>query len=437
MSQAIDNLCWWSLGSICPEFYRLFLKVCELMRIALIGCNEDSLHIARAIAAAAAHSVVSIHNADEYRVQLSELAPAAVWSEHWEALLVSGEVDAVVVAGHDDSIVFEDQCRKLVQASVPVIATHPLSDSLFAYELEMMREEVGGTIIAFVPGFGHPAFERIAQLIGAGESSEIGMAEQLVIERHLPARDRASVLRVLAQDVTLQRQLIGQISSINAVGAEPGDALLQNLAVNVTGTSEVVGRWSVGPATDAHTQTVTLVGSRGTAIVTAYEASRPWTCRVGSEQHEFEVHDDVAAAIEALERSNSNRDVATEWEPVCHDLDAVEQIERSLRRKRTIEFRRDAQNEEGAFKGIMSAGGCVVLMLALLILMIFAVVEGFRMPLIDAAAIRESGEAVPRAHLLFRLWPVYPLAAFLLLQFLLFIAKKPKDAADKPSREQA
>ena len=116
----------------------------------------------------------------------------------------------------------------------------------------------------------------------------------------------------------------------------------------------------------------------------------------------------------------------TEWESVCHDLDAVEQIERSLRRKRTIEFRRDAQNEEGAFKGIMSAGGCVVLMLALLLLMIFAVVEGFRMPLIDAEAVRASGEPVHRTHVLLRLWPVYPLAAFLLLQFLVFVAKKPK-----------
>ncbi|MCA9122842.1 MAG: hypothetical protein H6822_30545 [Planctomycetaceae bacterium] len=407
------------------------------MRFALIGCNEDSLHIARMIAGSTSNSVVSIHNAIDYHEQLTHLAPAAVWSDHWEALLAGGDVDAVVIARHDDSIVFEDQCRKLVQASIPILAVHPLSDSLFTYELEMMREEVGGTIIAFAPGFGHPAFERMAQLIAAGESSEIGIAEQLVIERHLPNRDRAGVLRVLAQDITLQRRLIGQISSISAVGAEPGDATLQNLSVNVTGTSDVVGRWSVGPATDDRTQTITLVGSRGTATLTARTASRPWTFCVGSEQHEFGIHDDVAAAIEALEQAVSGRVVSDEWESVCHDLDAVEQIERSLRRKRTIEFRRDAQNEEGAFKGIMSAGGCVVLMLALLILMIFAVVEGFRMPLIDAEAVRESGQAVPRAHMLLRLWPVYPLAAFLLLQFLLFIAKKPKTAADKIREDNA
>lgn len=398
----------------------------EPMRIALIGCNDDTLGFVRAIVRSGVHSVASIQNADAHREKLSDLVPGAVWSEHWEALLVSGEADAVIVSQHADTIVFEDQCRKLVQAGVPLVAMHPLSDSLFAYELEMMREEAGGVILAFASGFGHPAFRHLADLIDAGESSEIGVAEQLVIERHLPARDRASVLNVLAQDITLQRQLIGQITSLNATGAEPGDALLPNLSVNVTGTSKVIARWSVGPAMDVRTSTITLVGARGTAIVTAYDGSRPWALRVGSEQRELGPHEDAIAAIEWLQRAIVNRERGSEWEAVCHDLDAKEQIERSLRRKRTIEFRRDAQNEEGAFKGIMSAGGCVVLMLALFLLMIFAVVEGFRMPLIDAEAVRQSGEPVHRAHLLIRLWPVYPLAAFLLLQFLVFVAKKPK-----------
>ncbi|MDA1050841.1 MAG: hypothetical protein O3C40_10230 [Planctomycetota bacterium] len=402
------------------------------MRFALIGCNDDSLRIVRAIAGSGVHSIASIHNADAFREPLGRLAPAAVWSDNWESLLVAEQADAVIVTSHADAIVFEDQCRKLVQANVPIIVSHPIGDSLFAYELEMMREEARSIMLAFAPRFGHPAFERLARLIEQGESSDIGIAEQLVIERQLPARDRASVLRVLAQDITLQRQLIGQISSINAIGAEAGDASLSNLAVNVTGTSNVIGRWSVGPATDDRTSTITLVGSRGTAVVTAYAAGRPWSLRVGSQQSEFESHDDGSAAIERLQRAIAKSDSPSDWESLCHDLDATEQIERSLRRRRTIELRRDAQNEEGAFKGIMSAGGCLLLVLALLFLMVFAVVEGFRMPMIDAEAVREmreSGEAVPRMHVLLRLWPVYPLAAFLLLQFLLFVAKKSKVAS--------
>ncbi len=403
------------------------------MRFALIGCNADSLRIVRAIAASEQHAIFGIHNADEYREQLSPLTPSASWSEHWEGLLVSEQVDTVVVSPHPDAIVFEDQCRKLVQAGVPIIVSHPIGDSLFAYELEMMREEAGGTILAYSPGFGHPAFERLADLIEQGEASEIGVPEQLVIDRHLPARDRLAVLHVLAQDVTLQRHLMGQISSISAVGAEPGDKSLSNLAVHVTGTTDVIGRWSVGPTTDDRVATITLVGTSGTATVSAYAGDRPWTLRSGSTEHEFESHDDAGACIKSLERVLADASSESDWEAVCHDLDATEQIERSLRRKRTVEFRRDAQNEEGAFKGIMSAGGCLVLMLALLLLMAFAIVEGFRMPMVDAGALRESGEPVQRMHVLLRLWPVYPLVAFLLMQLLVFIAKRPK--AEAPSDE--
>ncbi|MBC8351799.1 MAG: hypothetical protein H8E66_07405 [Planctomycetes bacterium] len=399
------------------------------MRFALIGCNDDSLRMVRAIADSKLHAIASIHNADEYREQLTHLAPSAISSEHWESLLVSGEVDAVLVSPHSDAIVFEDQCRKLVQAGVPIIISHPIGDSLFAYELEMMREEARGAIFAYSPGFGHPAFAQLAQLIEQGESSDIGAVEQLVIERHMSMRDRSSVLHVLAQDITLQRQLAGQISSIGAVGAEPGDTSLANLAVHVTGTTAVIGRWSVGPVTDDREATITLVGTRGTAVVTAYAADRNWTLCVGSIEHEFDSHDDASRCIDQLEQVIAESALPPDWEAVCHDLDAMEQIERSLRRKRTIEFRRDAQNEEGAFKGIMSAGGCVVLMLALLLLMAFAIVEGFRMPMIDAGAVQESGEEVSRMHVLLRLWPVYPLAAFLLLQLLVFIAKKPKTGA--------
>lgn len=425
----------------------------DSMRLALIGCDNDVLRVVDAIGESSEHALVAVHNADAWRDQLVAAAPTADWSDEWEGLLAQRELDAVIVAKHDDSLVFEDQCRKLVQASIPLIVSHPLSDSLFAYELEMMREEVGGVIKTFMPGFQHPAFDRLAELIAQGDSSPIGTVEQIAIERFFPSRDRDSVFRTLAQDITLQRQLIGQISSINAIGAEHTDSSWANVAVNVTGTSEVVGRWSVSPETDDRTATFTLVGSRGKAVVTVRNQHRDWSLSIGDDEQQFDSHNDGIAVVEAVHQVKRGRESfsdyavsrlqigspkktpapftstdTSEWEAVCHDLDATEQIHRSLRRKRTVELRRDSQNEEGAFKGIMSAGGCVMLMLAFLILMAFAIFEGFRMPTIDAGALRESGEPVPRMHVLLRLWPVYPLAAFLVMQFLVFIAKKPSAA---------
>ncbi len=51
---------------------------------------------------------------------------------------------------------------------------------------------------------------------------------------------------------------------------------------------------------------------------------------------------------------------------------------------------------------------------------VFAIFEGFRLPLLDPAPEHEP----ERWPLLVRLWPVYPLLAFLALQLLLTVARK-------------
>ncbi len=399
------------------------------MRLALLGCDHDTWRIVRAIGMSSEHSLASIHHADEFRDRLIQVAPDAQWLDHWEALLISGEVDAVIVTPHGDTLVFEDQLRKLVQAKVPLIVVHGWRDALLAYELEMMREEAGGLILPFFPGWGHPALARVADILSQGESSPVGQPEQIVMERYLTQRDRSNVLAALARDISIVRRLIGQITSISAVGGEPGDTSLPHLSVSLTGTTDVAGRWSVAPATEGVAARLTLVGSQGTVVITAHDESQRWTLRIGNEtapNETFESFDEARAILEQLDRERSVLPRDASWGAICHDLDAAEQVERSLRRKRTIELRRDSQNEEGAFKGIMSAGGCLLLTLALVVLMVFALIEGIRLPLLDTATVSDVASPVTRTHLLIRLWPVYPLVAFLLLQFLVFVAKQPK-----------
>ena len=76
----------------------------------------------------------------------------------------------------------------------------------------------------------------------------------------------------------------------------------------------------------------------------------------------------------------------------------------------------------------MAVGGCGLLLLTLVILIIGSVVEGLqlprRRPVPEAAenAVEESYTETPAAEpgypLWLRLWPVYPFALFLLLQLL-------------------
>ena len=396
------------------------------MRLALLGCNGESLRIIRAIAATSAHRVATIHDAEPYRKVLAELVPQAIWEAHWETLLVSGEVDAVIASCHDDVDAYEDQLRKLAQAAVPIIVTHPLHDSLLAYELEMIREDVDGAIVPFAAGIEHPALAQLAGLIACGEDSAVGRAEQIVFERFLSDRSRRAVFDQLARDVTLSRSLIGDITSVNATGDASQATTILNLAVNLCGADDLFARWSVAPAVEERNATITVVGASGRAAVIVKESSEDWQFKPSSSTQSAEAfggyHEELAV-LERLQETLEHKRPST-WEAICHDLEVAELAERSLRRKKTIEIRRDSQNEEGTFKGLMAAGGCVILMLTFLFLIVFAVVEGFRMPLIDSAALHHDTAPVERSPFLLRIWPVYPFVAFLLLQCFLLVAKR-------------
>lgn len=405
------------------------------MQLALIGSNDETLRFARSIAVSDGHNVQQILHADHHRNELFDLAPAATWPEHWEELLLAGEIDAVVATPHDDLPLFEEQLRKLTQGGVPLIIIHPIHDSLFAYELEMMRVEAASAIVASCDDATHPAWRRLTSLIEAGDSSPIGTAEQLLFERFPAERNRANVQMLLSRDVTILRQVVGSITSINAVGGSTEETLFSNLCVNLVGDSETTVRWSVSPREGDLAAKITLLGSQGKAELTVSElgGDRAWSWKIGGKEpreETFEHHDEATVVMKLLEQSMGGDASDSEWERICRDLEVVEQTERSLRRKRTVELRRESQTEEGTFKGLMSASSCLLLMLVLLGFGVFAVVEGFRMPPIDYEALRDQTEAGPRAHLLLRLWPVYPLAAFLLFQFLLVVAKRPKQNSD-------
>jgi len=399
------------------------------MQFALIGSNDESLHVVRAIARSADHAVRVIYRAEHDREALFNLFPHARWEEHWEGLLADREVAAVIVADHHARAELEEQLRKLTQAAVPMIIVHPLHDSLLAYELEMIRESVGGVIVGFYSDAGHPAVARLAELLRSGDASAIGAPEQIVFERGLTHRDRTNVLTALSRDITTLRRLTGEITSLNAVGADPDGTFYGSLAVSLCGSSGVLSRWSVAPAASDHQASIAVIGSRGKAVVSLAPHGLPATLRVDAPgdhpEMRWENFDSGAAAIEQLQAALAAPTAASEWGAICHDLDVVERVDKSLRRKRTIELCRDAQTEEGTFKSLMSASGCVVLAAALLLLVVFGAADMIHMSLIDTEAVADAARG-ERSSLWLRLWPVYPLAAFLLFQLLLLVARRPK-----------
>lgn len=396
------------------------------MKFALLGVDHDALELIGHLCRTRDHELLVAYDVGAAAAEVRELVPRVEIGDAPEALLARQEIDAVIVATSADQVARERQLRTLVQGGLRLVVMLPICDSLTAYELEMIRSDTGSVMIPYSSGRGHPAIEHLAELIREGDRSSIGAVEQIVCERSMSQRQRETVIPQLCCDGHLLGRLIGNLEGVSATG--DGANPYMNLSVGLNGSSGLTARWNVVPSGAAVHGTITLLGERGKAML-EMPAAGPWRIAVEPGDEPAKTWPDWDAAEALVNELEGRRAGMGTWFDACRDLEIADHVAASLRRKRTIEIRRDGNPEENAFKGIMSVGGCLILLVCLLVILVFAVVEGFRMPLLTSPAevLEMRDQEKPRWHILWRLWPVYPLLAFLALQALLAVAKSGKN----------
>ncbi len=347
------------------------------MRFALLGVDADALEVAHFVVRSGTHQLVLACDVGAGAAAVREIAPDAQISPHWESLLASGTADAVIVARGVNPEERADQLRKLVQERVPLLLSHPVSDSmLVCYELDMIRRETGCPIVPYVPCRWHPAVARLAAMISQGPDAAIGAAEQLIMERAMPERTRQTVERQFARDVELLRALAGDLTSVSALA--PGGkeaAVYSNLGVQLTGPSGLLVRWSVGPVEHAASATLTVRGSAGKATLGIPDAGQPtelvWT-GARSDRESFLAWEPAGAAVERLDAAIGKQPSLPTWTDACRDVELAEAIHRSLAKGRTIELHDEEHSEHGTFKGTMASLGCGLLLASLVVLVLAA-----------------------------------------------------------------
>lgn len=247
----------------------------------------------------------------------------------------------------------------------------------------------------------------------------------MVIERASPARDRQGVQRLFTRDVALMRAILGDLNKISAMGPRADAPTWGNLSVQMTSSDQALVRWSLQPADDWSGGKLTLFGDAGQATLEMPARAGPWSLVVkpaSSLSQTFLEWNEAEAVIEEFVRVFQGEPAAPTWQDACRDVETAATVERSLARGKTIELHEDEVSEEATFKGMMAVGGCGVLLLGLLALLVAATVEGLQLPF--------------RHHLWWRLWPLYvlaPILVFLLLQplRLVFRSETPDDPETK------
>ena len=133
------------------------------MKFALLGIDADSLELAQTIVASGEHELSCACDVAVAEGPLRALAPRLQIVEFWESLLASESAEAVIVSHGANSDERAEQLRKLVQAGVPLILTHPIDDSmLICYELDMIRRETGCVMVPYIANRWHAGVQRLA-----------------------------------------------------------------------------------------------------------------------------------------------------------------------------------------------------------------------------------------------------------------------------------
>lgn len=266
-------------------------------------------------------------------------------------------------------------------------------------------------------------------MLHASATPEMPSWEQLTVERTVSsAASRTSAPVWLARDIAVIRMLVGEQRAINAVGRAGAGDWPELLSATLSGPPGIVTNWSIRFGDEPTGLRCTAVGERGRIALDAPDSGN-WTVREnagGARQFGFSPVEFGRAINSRLEVAAAGQPLACDWPQACHDLELAESAAASIRRRRTIEVIHEAPTEQDAFKAVMSSVGCALLMVILLVLLVWGVIAGIELAqhrVADAIPGPEAGVAREGRSLWLRLWPVYPLAAFLLLQFLVYLAK--------------
>lgn len=355
------------------------------MRFALLGIDPPMLELALAVAASPDHELVWLWGAGGHLAVLMQAAPRATVASQWESLLADSSAEAVLVAADGAEEERAERLRRLAQAAIPAVVSHPIARSmLLYYELDMICQQSGGVLLPYIPGRWHPLWSDLQALSFPGLSD--GSAwETLAIERCCSGLQRGQILDGFVRDIELARGIAGDLLRVTAM-AGADDRQLATLCVTAAGQQLVV-RWSAVPGNPTRGVRAVLNGPCGQWEIEMPEDGTPWraAARLGPQAHQLAYPEWKAAeaSLPRLVQALTSQPSPPTWVDAARGMELADAVERSLQRGRTIDMHYGEHNEAETFKAVMSGAGCLMLALALVALLLGTLARGLGLRLAD------------------------------------------------------
>lgn len=364
------------------------------MKFCVIGTNKAAAGLLRELAGSAEHSL-SACAIDGPLLAAAAAAgiPLRLAATPEESLLESGVTVAVLAT--EDSEETLRVARAATQADRHVVVILPeLCSPAFSFELHLVLDESQSAIIPLTGRFALTDLPREDLELALDPRQSLQLAIELPVEESSPATIRRRVQQGL-DILSASGFRYTQVTALDSL-APDGTFLSRLITLNSNPSSEQV----LPPAT------LTL---RPAAML----ASQAIELRISKSDGTIEKNA-VSESVNVLPRIDylcGNRTDCPKWmESFSATLELAEAVEKSLRRRRTVDVHFDSGSERGVFKSQMTAIGCGVLMFMMFGMIAYLIVA----QLTD----------LPKwaLHIARLLW-ITPLVIFLIAQALLPVAR--------------
>jgi predicted dehydrogenase len=388
------------------------------MNFALLGDDPAVLPLVRALATHSRHRLIRLVGPRAAWSSAWLIPPAATSVQSWEELLIDKEVEIVIVAGKGDE--WQPIVRQLVQADRAVIVLPALAQSIpFFYELALVAAEHPGKIFPLFTWRAHPLLGQLREFLSSHEQRAV---HHVQVERR-PASEESGAAeglmtgsdidRALLVDIDLLGQLFGSYDQVTASrsGSDAGGYSLAT--VTLAGQNVPQAAWSATAGTaiaETADWKMTVAGEGLRAVLTGDPTQEFNNLRLDLDRESTLLENPPTdGAADLLEQLTAPAGSAW-WQDLARDVELVEAVGRSVRRRRAIDVHFETPSERSLFKTQMTAAGCSLLMLTLVAVVLYLVL----------AATIDMPELVKKilVGLAF-----LPLGVFLLLQVLVFIAR--------------
>jgi predicted dehydrogenase len=335
-------------------------------------------------------------------------------------LLTDCPVDAVIVANDAEDL--DQAVRQLAQAGIAVLLSPELTQPAEVfYELSLIEAESPGRLFPLLGLRGHTQVQRLCEALA---QNALGNLRHVRVDRKIAGAGalvgQEELDQALLCDADLLRVIFGDYDQVTASRSGDGAQGYSQALVTLDGDAVPQAVWTATAAIGEEAFRLTLSGANGTAVLEGNPeaAFLRLVLRVtGAPEIREESFDDAGAWL--LERfvASVGRDPnpqtnapTTLWDELARAVELVEAVERSVRRRRTIDVYFETPSERSLFKTQMTAVGCSLIVLTLLAVVLYLVLAATvgMPPLMKKILV----------GLIF-----LPLGIFLALQLLVFIAR--------------